>query len=152
MQLNAQNSNINENIIDKKVIIDSLIQKIYRDTISFDEKDLIFTQIGRRNVNSYSMLYVVNENYLYMLDIIPSCKVIEFVNEYLNINKIADITIIAGEKAIMFYGVRGQNGVVLIRMNRRTKFNPKVAGLEKTGRRIGDNFTNRKTDELKIRE
>ena len=50
--------------LNKRILIDNLIQEIYRDTIRFDEKDIVFTQIGRRNINSYSMLYVINGIYL----------------------------------------------------------------------------------------
>ena len=142
----------NENKSDKQAIIDSLIQEIYRDTLKFDEKDVIFTQIGRRNVNSYSMFYLVNGAYMYMLDIIPADKVIEFVNEVLDIDKIEDIGVLPKEKAVMLGGVRVQNGIVAIVLNKNARFNPQVAGLEKTGKSGGDNFSKRKDNELKIME
>ena len=135
-----------------QTMIDSLKHEIYQDTVKFNEKDLIFTQIGRRNVNSYSMLYLVNGVFLYMLDIIPSDKVVEFVSEFLNSDKIESIGIIPKEKAYMFGGVRAQNGLVVIRLKKKVKFNPLVAGFEKRGENSGDNFSKRRANELMIRE
>jgi len=132
--------------------VDSLKQIIFRDTIKFNENDLIFTQTGRQNVNSYSMLYIINESYFYMLDIISSNKVVEFVNEILDFDKIESIVLMPKEKASMFGGVRAQNGVVLITLKRNAKFNPFVAGFEKIERNFGSNFTRRRENELMIRE
>ena len=140
-------------VIDKTAIqVDSLIQEIYRDTIKFNEKDLVFTQIGRRNINSYSMLYVVNGSYFYMLDIISSDNVVEFVNEILDTDKIASIDIVSKEKLSAFYGVRAQNGIVLVVLKKNVKLNPLVAGFNFTGSSGGDNFSKRNDNELMIRE
>ena len=142
-----------KNELNKRVQIDSLVQEIYRDTIKFNEHDLVFTQIGRRNTNSYSMLYVVNGAYLYMLDIISSDKVVEFVNEILDTEKIESIGILSKENASTFFGgVRAQNGIVAIVLKKNVKFNPLVAGLTETGKNSGDNFTKRNDNELLIRE
>jgi len=138
-----------------RTMLDSLKREIYQDTVKFNAKDLVFTQIGRRNVNSYSMLYFVNETFVYMLDIIHSDKVVEFINEFLDSDKIESIRIIPKEKASMcrvFGGIRGQNGIVLIVLKKKIKFNPLVAGLEKTGKSSGDNFSKRNNNELMIRE
>ena len=98
------------------------------------------------------MFYVVNGVYLYMLDIIPSDKVVEFVNEILDIDKIAGISVLPKEKVAEagMKGVRAQNGIVAIIMKKNVKFNPFVAGLEKTGKNSGDNFSKRKENELMI--
>jgi len=141
-----------KNELNKRKQIDSLIQKIYRDTVRFDKKDLVFTQIGRRNINSYSMLYLVNGAYFYMLDIVSSDKVVEFVNEFLDIHKIESISIIPKEKTLTFGGVRVQNGVVAIVLKKNTKFNPLVAGFNFAGVNGGDNFSKRNDNELMIRE
>ena len=142
-----------KNELNKKILIDSLIQEIYRDTIKFNEKDLVFTQIGRRNINSYSMLYVVNGAYLYMLDIISSDNVVEFVNEILDTDKIASIGIVSKEKArALFDGVRVQNGIVAVVLKKNVKFNPLVAGFNFIGSSGGDNFSKRNDNELMIRE
>jgi len=143
-----------KNELNKRILIDNLIQEIYRDTIRFDEKDLVFTQIGRRNINSYSMLYVVNGAYSYVLDIISSDKVVEFVNEILDADKIESIAIISKEKIVetMLDGIRAQNGIALIILKRNTKFNPLVAGFNLIGNSGGDNFSKRNENELMIRE
>ena len=140
--------------LNKRILIDNLIQEIYRDTIRFDEKDLVFIQIGRRNINSYSMLYVVNGAYSYVLDIISSDKVVEFVNEILDADKIESIAIISKEKIVetMLDGIRAQNGIALIILKRNTKFNPLVAGFNLIGSSGGDNFSKRNENELMIRE
>jgi len=138
--------------LNKRILIDNLIQEIYRDTIRFDEKDLVFTQIGRRNINSYSMLYVINGIYLYMLDIVSSDKVDEFANEFLDIHKIESVSIMPKEKAITFGGVRAQNGIVSIVLKKNAKFNPLVAGFNFVGSGGGDNFSKRNDNELMIQE
>ena len=141
-----------KNELNKIIQVDSLIQKIYRDTIRFDEKDLVFTQIGRKNINSYSMLYVVNGAYMYMLDIVSSDKVVEFANEILDIYKIESIGILPKEKTQTLCGVRAQNGIVLIVLKKNAKFNPLVAGFNFTGNKSGDNFSKRNDNELMIQE
>ena len=141
-----------KNELNKKLLIDSLIQEIYRDTINFNEKDLVFTQIGRRNINSYSMLYVVNGVYFYMLDIVSSEKVVEFANEFLDIHKVESMCIMPKEKASTLGGVHAQNGIVAIVLKKNAKFNPLVAGFIFAGNDGGDNFSKRNDNELKIRE
>ena len=141
-----------KNELKKRILVDSLIQEIYRDTIRFEEKDLVFTQIGRRNINSYSMLYVVNGAYLYMLDIVSPDKVFEFATEFLDINRIESISILPKEKASVLGGVRAQNGIVLIVLKKNLKFNPLVAGFNFIGSGGGDNFSIRNDNELMLRE
>ena len=143
-----------KNELNKRILIDSLIQEIYRDTIKFDEKDLVFTQIGRRKINSYSMFYVINGAYFYMLDIISSDKVIEFVNEILDADKIESIAIISKEKAVeaRLDGIRAQNGIVAIVLKKNARLNPLVAGFNFTGSIGGDNFSKRNDNELMLRE
>jgi len=141
-----------KNELNKRILVDSLIQEIYRDTIRFEEKDLVFTQIGRRNINSYSMLYVVNGAYLYMLDIVSPDKVFEFATEFLDINRIESISILPKEKASVLGGVRAQNGIVLIVLKKNLKFNPLVAGFNFIGSGGGDNFSKRNDNELMLRE
>ena len=143
-----------KNELNKRILIGNLIQEIYRDTIRFDEKDLVFTQIGRRNIKSYSMLYVVNGAYSYVLDIISSDKVVEFVNEILDADKIESIAIISKEKIVetMLDGIRAKNGITSIILKRNTKFNPLVAGFNLIGSIGGDNFSKRNDNELMIRE
>ncbi len=141
-------NNVTANKLDKKELVDSLKQEIYRDTTKFDEKDLVFTSIGRKNMNPYSMLYIVNGAYIYKLDIISSDQVIEFVNEFLDIDKIEGISILQKEKArAVFDGIHAQNGVVVIALKKEIKFKPLIAGLKKTGRNNGDNFTTRNDNE-----
>jgi hypothetical protein len=129
------------------LLIDSLKQEIYRDTIKFDKKDLsVCLRSGTTiNINSYSMLYVINGAYFYALDIIPPNKVVEFVDEFLDIDKVKSIGVVTKEtvQKAMFDGSHVQNGIVLIELKRKTKFNPLVAGLEKIGKQGGDNYRNK---------
>ena len=136
----GNSSNLKDNKQQNRTVIDSLKQIIFRDTVKYDEKDIIFTQMGRKNVNSYSMLYIVNGAYIYMLDIIPANKVIEFVNEILDTNKIASIAILPKEKASGLGGEYVQNGIVAIVLKNKTKFNPYVAELTRRNKETGDNF------------
>ena len=159
-----KNNIVSQSEIEKIEIIDSLKQTIYRDTIKFDLENSFFTALGRMNNHSYSMLYVVNNRYIYLLDIITSNKVEEFVNEILDADKIDNILIIPKEEAKMIYGSRAQNGVVVITMKKDAVFNPFVAGLEmkkvkRKKRRWSrektfktyNNFSNRKKNELLLR-
>ena len=115
----GQKNDVIKNELNKK-IIDSLQYEIYQDTVKFNEKDLVFTQIGRKNINSYSMLYVVNGTYMYKLDIISSDKVIEFVNEFLDADKVKDIVILPKEKAMSIFGSLASNGIVAIVLRQKT--------------------------------
>ena len=111
---------------------------------------------------------IVNGRYLYSLDIISSDKVVEFVNEILDVDKIEFIDIMPGEKAHSFHGNRGLNGMVVITMKKNAEFNPFVAGLKmreikckrKTSLfairiwwvcKVYDNFFNRRENEIILR-
>ena len=139
-----------ENELSKQMSIDNLVQEIYRDTVKFNGSRFVFSQIGRRNLDSYSMLYVVNGRYQYLLDIISSDKVVEFVNEFLNSDKIDNIVIMPKEKATAFGGSNAKNGVVFITMKKKVKFNPFVAEFKKTRKNSGNNFFDRKPNEIMI--
>jgi len=141
-----------ENEYRKIVLIDSLKQEIFRDTIKFEEKDLVFTMVGRKNMCSYSMLYVVNWTYFYKLDIISSDLVVEFVNEFLDTEKVKDISLWSKKMSSAIFGTNAPNGAVLITLKKNAKFNPLVAGFNFTGNRCGDNFSKRNNNELMIRE
>ena len=147
----GQNNDMIEKEHSKKVLIDSLKKEIYLDTSKFDKKDLLFTASGRKNRNSYSMLYIVNGAYMYKLDIITPKQVIEFVDEFLDTDKVDVISILPKEKAISVFGSHAQNGVVAIKLKKKAKFNTLVAGLTKTGKNSGDNFTKRDDNEILIR-
>jgi len=140
------------------ILIDSLRQVILQDTIRFNESEFVFTQLGRKNLDSYSMLYIVNGTYLYKLDIISSDRVVEFVNEILNPDIIQNIVVFSRENVAtaMLGGVRAQNGIVLITTKRRANFNPFVAGLERRPQhpngRNNNFFADRKDNEIMIRE
>jgi len=131
--------------------VDSLKKQILADTAKFNKTDLIYTSAGRHNSKSFSKLFIVNGSYLYKLDIVTPQEVVEFTNEILNHKKIKSLTILDSSKASPLFGPNTWNGIVLITMYKKAKFNPKVAGLTLIRRKSGDNFTERKNGELLIR-
>ena len=131
--------------------IDSLKRGILADTAKFYETDLIYTASGRRNSRSYSKLFIINGSYIYKLDIVSSKEVVEFANECLDHRKIKSLTVLDSSKASPLFGPDTWNGIVLITMWDKAKFNPKVAGLKLQRKESGDNFTERKKGELLIR-
>ena len=135
-----------------EVFVDSLKKEILADTAKFNEADLVYTASGRRNSKSYSKLFIVNGSYIYKLDIVSPKEVIEFTNELLDHNKIKSLTILEGSKASPLFGPDTWNGVVLITMWDKAKFNPNVAGLTLYRKKSGDNFTERKRGELLIHD
>jgi hypothetical protein len=134
-----------------KWFVDSLKKDILADTAKFNEADLIYTASGRRNSKSYSKLFIVNGSYIYKLDIVSPKEVVEFANELLDPKKIKSLTVLDSSKASPLFGPDTWNGIVLITMWDKTKFNPKVAGLTLNRKKSGDNFTERKKGELLIR-
>ena len=135
----------------KKGFVDSLKKQILADTAKFNIADLIYTSSGRRNSKSYSKLFIVNGSFIYKLDIVTPQEVIEFTNEILDHKKIKSLTILDSFKSSPLFGPDTWNGIVLITMLDKVKFNPKVAGLTFTRKKSGDNFTGRKKGELLIR-
>ena len=134
-----------------KAFVDSLKKAILSDTAKFNEAELIYTASGRRNSKSYSKLFIVNGSYIYKLDIVSPKEVVEFTNELLDPKKIKSLTVLDGSKASPLFGPDTWNGIVLITMWDKAKFNPKVSGLTLHRKNQGDNFTQRKKDELLIR-
>ncbi len=133
----------------KKKIVDSVRQTICRDMARFDQKDLVYTPSGWKNRNSYSMLYVVNGAYLYKLDLIPADKVAGFIDEILDVGKIENIVILSKDDVAssMLHGSLVENGIAVITMKKKAKFNPEVAGLKKC-KKSGDNFHYHQCNEL----
>jgi hypothetical protein len=134
-----------------KVVVDSLRKDILADTAKFNKVDLIYTASGRRNSKPYSRLFIVNGSYIYKLDIVSPKEVVEFARELLDPKKIKSLTVLDSTRASPLFGPDTWNGVVLINMWDKVKFNPKVAGLTLHRKRSGDNFTKRKKGELLIR-
>ena len=135
----------------KKEVIDNIKTEIYKDTIKFEKNDLIFTALGRKNLNSYSKLYIIDKKYYYKLDIIKEKAVQEFVKEYLSESKVETIEFIEKEKGMSFYGSNAENGVVIISINKKINYNPKVAGLKLNSKKTGTNYSEKNKEEFIIR-
>jgi hypothetical protein len=131
--------------------VDSLKRQILADTIKFNEADLVYTASGRSNAKPYSKLFLVDGRYLYKLDIVKPKEVIDFTNEILDSKKIKSVTIVDSTKASPLFGPNTWNGIIVITMFDKAKFNPKVAGLTMLRKKQGDNFTERRKGELLIR-
>jgi hypothetical protein len=134
-----------------KPFLDSLKTQLFTDTAKFKQADLVFTATGRRNTKPYSPLFIINSAYIYKLDIISGSQVVSFANEILDDKKIKSISFIDKKKASELFGQNAWQGVILITMFDKAKFNPKVAGLT-IQKKSGDNFTVRKKDEILIRD
>jgi hypothetical protein len=135
-----------------KTFLDSLKSQVLTDTAKFKQTDLIFTAIGRRNTKPYSPLFIVNGAYIYKLDIINGSEVVSFINEILDDKKVKSLTYIDSSKASEHFGQNAWQGVILITMFDKAKFNPKVAGLTLRKNKSGDNYTVRKKNEILIRD
>ena len=135
-----------------KPFLDSLKSQLLTDTIKFKQTGLIFTTIGRRNANPYSPLLIINSAYIYKLDIVSGSEVAEFTQEILDDRKIKSITYIDSSKASEHFGQNAWQGVIVITMYDKAKFNPKVAGLTFNKNKSGDNYTTRRENEILIRD
>ena len=132
--------------------LDSLKTQLLADTIKFKQTDLVFTATGRRNAKPYSPLFIINGAYIYKLDIVNGSQVVSFVNEILDAKKIKSINYIDSTKASEHFGQNAWQGVILITMLDKVKFNPKVGGLTIVKNKSGDNFTVRKKDEILLHD
>lgn len=135
-----------------KPFVDSLNNRVLTDTSKFRETDLFYTTLGRRNAKPYSALFIVNGAFIYKLDIVGGLEVAAFANEILDDRKIKSITFIDSSKASEHFGQNAWQGVILITMFDKAKFNPKVAGLTMRKNKSGDNYTVRKKNEILIRD
>jgi len=111
--------------------IDSLRTVIINDTAKFKAGDLHQRWEHTRNKQSYSKLFVIDNKYSYLLDIVPGKEVMEFLNEFFipaSIETIIDYTESAGAAAI--YGSRADFGAVYIKMKKGVKYNPRVGGVD----------------------
>ncbi|QES90731.1 hypothetical protein [Rhizosphaericola mali] len=133
--------------------IDSLKIAIFQDTLKFNRTDLLHTNMGTRNTQSYSPIYIVNMRYMYNLDIINGTLVKEFVNNILNPSKIQTIEILDTLYSQSLFGTRGINGAILITTKKKAKLNFKIAGLKWAKNKkykYGNNFDQRQGNEIKI--
>lgn len=127
--------------------VDSLRKKVLADTAKFDERDVIYSNSGRHNARSYSKLYIVNGAYLYKMDVIPSREVVAFAKEILNPRKIKSLVVMDSKTASSAFGPETWNGVIVITLYARAKFNPMVGGLQLHSKNAGDNFFIQKIDD-----
>ena len=98
-------------------------------TIKFKKTGIIQTESEKRNINSYSKLVVVNSKYLFLLDIMDTESLIEFINEVLVESKIKKLAVIDKEtaSALNFNG-DAKNGIVAIHL-KKEKLSPKILAL-----------------------
>jgi hypothetical protein len=131
--------------------IDSLKAKIVSDTIKFSRKDLIHSNLGTRNTKPYSALFIVNMKYEYLLDIVNGREAKEFMNEFLDVNKIETIHVFNASGSDITFGTKGRLGVIMIGIKKGIKSRYEVAGLKiKNKKEQQNNFAQRKNGELKI--
>ena len=109
-------------------VLDSLSVMILSDTAKYARKDLIHTSLLTENSSSYSPLFVVDDKYLYILDIVNGSAVAEFVNEFLVASKISSMRCLKASEGTIIYGKRAQNGVVYLN-TKKVKVNYRIAGL-----------------------
>lgn len=130
-----------------------LSRELLNDTVKFNTADIIFTNIGRMNTRSYAKLYIVHhkkKSYVYKLDIVPSDKVRQFTKAILIPENIKQIDILAGNSAMSIYGGAAKNGTVIITLKEESDVNMKMLGLKMKNKKMGDNFSARKSGEYLI--
>jgi hypothetical protein len=130
--------------------IDSLKTKIVSDTVKFSRKHLIHSNLGTRNTKPYSSLFIVDMKYEYLLDIINGPTVEEFINEFLDHNKIETIHLFNVSGSELTLGTKGRLGLIMIGLKKEVK--PyEVAGLKiESKKEKQNNFAQRKDGEHKI--
>ena len=92
--------------------------------------------------------------YNYLLDIVESKSVKQFTSEILESDNIEFIQIVNKENAPNLVGFAAKNGWIIINLKKKSKVNFEVGGLKyRKGRKRkgGDNFLQRKNDDLMIR-
>jgi hypothetical protein len=130
--------------------LDSLKSKILMDTIKFNRKDLIHSNMGTRNTKTYSPLFIIDKCQ-YKLDIINGKLVKEFADEILDYLKIESIAIISPENSRNLFGRKGENGAIWMSSKKGTKINFNVAGLKtKKRKKLRNNFNQRQNGEITI--
>lgn len=137
-----------------KPFIDSLKQKILSDTLKFNNNDLLNINGRTQNIKSYSKLITLNMKYNYLLDIVESKSVKQFTSEILESDNIEFIQIVNKENAPNLVGFAAKNGWIIINLKKKSKVDFEVGGLKyRKGRKRkgGDNFLQRKNDDLMIR-
>lgn len=135
--------------IDPTSFMDSLRTGILLDTVRFSTTDLFSSSLGTTNDHPYSLLFIVDRKYSYLLDIINGNCVQEFCNEFLNDSIVDEISMIGREDAVAIFGRIGRLGAIMIKTKWRSqKPNYKVAGLTvKNG--SGNNFYQYKKGDCK---
>ena len=111
--------------------IDSLKNEILSDTILFNSGDLRHFNYLSTNSKPYSSLYNINFKCEYVLDIINSSLVLEFVNEFFNSNNIKSIELIDPVRSDALFYEYGKFGTIIIFMKKKVKVNYKVACVKK---------------------
>ena len=89
--------------------LDSLKTVIFQDTSKFNRADLIHTNMGTRNIGSYSPVFLINMKYSFKLDIINGKLVNQFVNNILDPKKIVRIDVMDTIYSQALLGVDGIN-------------------------------------------
>ena len=131
--------------------LDSLKTVIFQDTSKFNRADLIHTNMGTRNIGSYSPVFLINMKYSFKLDIINGTLVNQFVNNILDPSKIVRIDVMDTIYSQALLGVDGINGAIWITTKKNAKIDFNVAGLKMSkNKKHGDNFDQRQGNEIKI--
>ena len=135
---------------EKDQVIDNLRTQILSDSIKFNKNDLQFTVLGRKNLNCYGKLFCVDQKYLYKIDTIDNLLLRQFTKEILDEAKIESVVIVDQDKGSTLFGENICNGVVFVKMKKNIKYNPEVGDLKINKKGWGDNFSQRKVDEILI--
>ena len=120
--------------LSKSQLINFLKNETVGDTIKFTKSDVIKTEHGILNMNSYSRLIVINGEYLFKPDIIEPYYIDDLVNEIFDKNKIKRISVIEDPTVLsMFDGENVRNGIVLITLKKGINLSPKILALQLNG-------------------
>ena len=117
--------------------IDSLKIKIARDTLRFNQLDLVGSGKDATNVSNYSKLFIINNKLTYKLDVLAATDVAMFVRAFLVPSKIEEIGVLKAPYSNMVYGARGANGVVNIQLKSDAKIDPAVTQLSLSAEQDG---------------
>jgi hypothetical protein len=116
--------------LSKSQLIESLRNEFFADTIKFEKSDIIQTERGKKNINPYSKLVIINGELLFKPDVMESKSLTEFLDEIFIESKIKDISAVNKVQAsFLHFEGEAMNGFVAIHLEKEVNLSLKILGL-----------------------
>ena len=116
--------------LSKSQLIYFLKNEFFADTVKFKKSDIIQTEKGKKNVNSYSKLVIINGEFFFKPDIMDPKSLTEFLDDIFIESKIKGIGVIDKEQAsTLHFEGESMNGVVAIHLEKEVNLSLIILGL-----------------------